>query len=46
MSVRNFGAIETSGHGAAGIYVQGENAHVENFGSVHTTDSLVCSPEG
>lgn len=29
LTIFNFGRIETSGAGAAGIYVQGANAHVD-----------------
>ena len=42
VTVRKFAdaAIETTGLGAAGIFVQGDNAYIENFGSVHTTGNL------
>ena len=36
----NFGEIETTGQGAAGIIVRGDNARIVNFGSVATLGGL------
>jgi hypothetical protein len=33
VSIWNFAHVETSGLGAAGIFVQGDDAYVENYGS-------------
>ena len=35
------GSIETFGLGAAGIYVEGADAHIVNYGSVHY-DTATC----
>jgi hypothetical protein len=40
VSIFNFAHIETTGLGAAGIFVQGDDAHVENYGSVATSGGV------
>src|SRR5262249_48180068 len=44
--IRNNAQIETSGDGAAGIFVLGNDAHIENYGTIITHGGIFSDKHG